>query len=224
MNNTNKKIFKYKELLPIISSENYDPIVSLNSYCPDILSVYEKKDMIHISGNDIYIRKTVAEKLCLINKKIKLKNPNLCLKVTYGYRHPDIQKRYFDKKMEEIKIINPNLSEEELKGATHNFVAVPEVAGHPTGGAVDITMAKSNKDIDMGTGIADYSDEDKIKTYSSKITKKQMENRMILHDLMISEGFAPFYGEWWHFSYGDREWALFYKKKQSIYSPIIYKK
>ncbi|MDR3125675.1 MAG: hypothetical protein LBU20_01195 [Candidatus Nomurabacteria bacterium] len=27
---------------------------------------------------------------------------------------------------------------------------------------------------------------------------------------MMSQGFAPYDGEWWHFSYGDREWAAWY--------------
>ena len=29
--------------------------------------------------------------------------------------------------------------------------------------------------------------------------------RLVLHDLMLEAGFAPFYGEWGRFSYGDRE-------------------
>lgn len=36
---------------------------------------------------------------------------------------------------------------------------------------------------------------------------QQKENRFLLQDLMLLVGFAPYYGEWWHFSYGDREWA-----------------
>jgi D-alanyl-D-alanine dipeptidase len=107
---------------------------------------------------------------------------------------------------------------------THNFVAVPSVAGHPTGGAVDATIVDAQgKELDMGTKIGDFSDPEKIKTFSKKISKKQLKNRLLLHEVMVKEGFAPFYGEWWHFSYGDREWACFYGKKRSIYSPIEFK-
>jgi len=42
--------------------------------------------------------------------------------------------------------------------------------------------------------------------------------RLLLHDLMIEAGFAPYYGEWWHFSYGDAEWAAFYEKSKTLYS------
>ncbi|QQR69366.1 MAG: hypothetical protein IPI58_01405 [Alphaproteobacteria bacterium] len=39
---------------------------------------------------------------------------------------------------------------------------------------------------------------------------------------MTSVGFAPFDGEWWHFSYGDREWAKYYGRSHAIYSQIAF--
>lgn len=53
------------------------------------------------------------------------------------------------------------------------------------------------------------------------ITEEQAYMRGMLHDVMLMEGFAPFYGEWWHFSYGDREWAVFYDSLEAIYAPIL---
>jgi D-alanyl-D-alanine dipeptidase len=29
----------------------------------------------------------------------------------------------------------------------------------------------------------------------------------------MRQGLAPFDGEWWHFSYGDREWAKYYEEE-----------
>jgi D-alanyl-D-alanine dipeptidase len=37
---------------------------------------------------------------------------------------------------------------------------------------------------------------------------------------MVAAGFAPFYGEWWHFSYGDREWAAVYGEPAALYGPL----
>jgi D-alanyl-D-alanine dipeptidase len=130
---------------------------------------------------------------------------------------------YFNNEKKIIKSRNPEISEEDLIEKTHNCVAVPDVAGHPCGAAIDITIINENgKKLDMGTKIyySDFNSTDKIITYSNKITKKQLENRLKLHDLMICENFAPFYGEWWHFSYGDCEWAAFYGKPNTIYKPI----
>lgn len=118
----------------------------------------------------------------------------------------------------------PSLSNEELDSLTHNFIAAPSVAGHPTGGAVDVTIVDSfGNELDMGTKIADFKNPEKIKTFAKGLSKEQKKNRLLLHNILVREGFAPFYGEWWHFSYGDREWACFYKKKKTLYSPIKFK-
>jgi D-alanyl-D-alanine dipeptidase len=62
--------------------------------------------------------------------------------------------------------------------------------------------------------------EDVMKTFSKRITPQQIANRMFIHDAMLAEGFAPFYGAWWHFMYGDREWAAFVGEKTALYAPV----
>ncbi len=217
------KILSYQEIYDTPSSENKESLVDVRTYDSKILVQYKKLDMLPYTGENIFVRDAVAKKLASANAFL-LKDNNYCLKVVYGYRHPDVQKIYFDKRRAELKMKNQQLSEEELDALTHNFVAVPSVAGHPTGGAIDVTLADaSGNDVDMGTEIADFRDSEKIKTFSEEISEYQKGNRKLLHDILTSEGFAPFYGEWWHFSYGDREWACFYKKPSSLYSPIDFK-
>ncbi len=217
------KILSYQEIYDIPSSENKESLVNVRAYDSKIFVQYKKPDMFPYTGDNIFVRDTVAKKLASANSTL-LKNNGYCLKIVYGYRHPDIQKAYFDKQRSELKAKNESLSEEELNALTHNFVAVPLIAGHPTGGAVDVTFIDADgNDADMGTEIADFSDSEKIKTFTQKISERQKENRILLHDILVSEGFAPFYGEWWHFSYGDREWACFYEKPSSLYSVIDFK-
>lgn len=43
---------------------------------------------------------------------------------------------------------------------------------------------------------------------------------MLLRDCMLTAGFAPYDGEWWHFSYGERDWAHYYKKPNAIYGQV----
>jgi D-alanyl-D-alanine dipeptidase len=218
-----RKIITYRELAAISTEENNEPLVNVKHYDPNIIAQYQNNNMFPYTGKQIFVRDTVARKLARINKAL-IKYGKFRLKVVYGYRHPNVQKRYFEKKRNQLRRQYPFLTEEELNNLTHNFVAVPSVAGHPTGGAVDATIVDAQgKELDMGTKIGDFSDPEKIKTFSKKISKKQLKNRLLLHEVMVKEGFAPFYGEWWHFSYGDREWACFYGKKRSIYSPIEFK-
>ena len=57
----------------------------------------------------------------------------------------------------------------------------------------------------MGEPIADFSFPQILPTYSNSITQEQAQRRILLHDLMEVEDFAPFYGKWWYFSYRDRQ-------------------
>lgn len=211
-----------QELLKIVPHENYEHIVILNNLSSNIICEYEKHDMEEFLGKNIVAREEVAKKLILVANKLNEKYPGYKLKVVYGYRHPDVQLKYFENRKSLIRKENQNLTDDELNEKTHKFVADPRVAGHPTGGAVDITIITPNGDLDMGTKIADFDEPDRIPTFSGLITEVQHHNRILLHDLMKAEGFAPFYGEWWHFSYGDIEWACFYNKESSLYSQKSY--
>lgn len=217
-----KRLPKISEILTINKGENLEPFEVLNNISLNIVCLYEKMDMKKYLNNNIVLRETVVKKLVKISNKLNKKYPGYKLKVVYGYRHPAIQLKYFKNQKSKIKKNNLLDTDEELNEKTHMFVADPRVAGHPTGGAVDVTITTASGDLDMGTRIADFSNEDKIKTFSLSINKEQKKNRKILHDLMTSEDFAPFYGEWWHFSYGDLEWAYFYNKKTSLYSAKEY--
>ena len=214
----NRTIVSYQDLMPITSQDIQDEMIDVRSYDPSIIAQYAKTDMLPYTGETIVVRTTVAKKLAAVNQT--LASRKLRLKIEYGYRHPDIQQMYFDHQRALLKQVSPLLSNDELDAATHMYVAVPAVAGHPTGGAVDLTLAdESGAALDMGTAIADFTNP-KIQTFSSGLSDVQQRNRKLLCDVMTRQGFAPFYGEWWHFSFGDREWAVLYNQSQALYSPI----
>lgn len=216
-----RKILSYNDVVGFEAGKSNEPLVDIRKYDQSITTKYIKQDMLDYTGDIIYIRDTLAKKLA--NVEAELSKVGYRLNIAYGYRHPEVQARYFTTRREVIQSENPSLGNEEIDKLTHNFVAIPSVAGHPAGAAVDLTITDSDGEaIDMGTSIADYSDPDKILTYADDLTIDQKEHRKLLHDLMVNEGFAPFYGEWWHFSYGDREWAAFYNKK-ALYGAINFR-
>lgn len=213
-----KKILSYEDLARIPAGSDKEPLVDVREYSSSIIASYNKPDMLGYTGEKILVRELVAKKLAAANDILSEKG--LGLKVVYGYRHPDVQQGYFDNRKAELRRENPTIDESSLNRMTHNFVAVPDVAGHPTGGAVDLTLLNDKgEEVDMGTRIADYTDPQAIQTFAP-VSESQMNNRKLLHDTMVAQGFAPFYGEWWHFSYGDREWAAFYGKKEALYGAI----
>lgn len=214
-----KKLLTYDDVVPFNSGNSLEKLVDVRTYDPSIITHYLKEDMLEITGDIIFVRETLARKLAAVNAI--LNKQSLGLKVVYGYRHPEVQTNYFLKRRAILKEENPNLDEESLNRLTHNFVAVPSVAGHPAAAALDLTVVntETGKEINMGTGIADYADPLLIQTFDPRVSEEVMKNRLALHDAMVSQDFAPFYGEWWHFSYGDREWAAFYNK-QALYGAI----
>jgi len=216
-----KQILTYKDYKIIPTKENNEKLVKINNCHPNIICEYKKQDMLPITGEIIYVRETLVEKLKKAADKLLEIDPKMKLKIVYGYRHPSIQEKYYKIQEKNIQKKHPNLSGIELVEEICKFVAPLDTAGHPTGGAIDLTLSKNNKEVDMGTDIADFTYPEKIKTYSTHITKIQEKNRKILHDILVEQEFAPYYGEWWHFSYGDKEWAAFYNKKHALYSSKI---
>ena len=218
-----RRILGYDDITRVPSGISTEPLLDVQAFDVSIIAQYHKYDMLPYTGERILVRRALAKKLAAVNRN--LQRQGFTLKVVYGYRHPEVQETYFKNRKDKLAQESPSLSEEQLNRLTHSFVAVPDVAGHPTGGAVDLTIVDTKgNDIDMGTPIADYTDPEKIRTFAEGLTDRQAQYRKLLHDTMVTQGFAPFYGEWWHFSYGDREWAAFYGKKIALYGAISWNK
>ncbi|MBR2739753.1 MAG: M15 family metallopeptidase [Oscillospiraceae bacterium] len=93
----------------------------------------------------------------------------------------------------------PDLEKQEL----FNKGYIAKQSSHSRGSAVDLTLLdmKTGKEVDMG-GPFDYFSELSHPDYRG-ITEEQYENRMILQNVMVRNGFAPIDCEWWHFMLKD---------------------
>ena len=68
----------------------------------------------------------------------------------------------------------------------------------------------------MGTEFDEFSKRafvDYFKTENPEVHK----NRMLLRDAMAKAGFIGYKEEWWHFSYGTKEWAIERNEPHAIY-------
>jgi len=126
----------------------------------------------------------------------------------------EIQEKYFHTRYKELQNIYPNLAEEELREKTHNYVADPRVAWHPTGGAFDILLYDIQKEsfLDFWSEIFDFTNDICI-TKNSSISKLAQNNRNILLEVLKKQWFSNYPWERRHFSYWDRERA--YRNKTS---------
>lgn len=78
---------------------------------------------------------------------------------------------------------------------------VAQRSGHSRGSTVDLTLfnMETQEDIDVG-GTFDYFGQLSWAKYTDTITEKQIRNRELLRNLMLSHGFKPLAEEWWHFT------------------------
>ncbi len=191
--------------------EKLVPIMATNSLTAQPIN----SDMQVYTGELVYVREGVLDRLAQAAELLTKNRPGLQLQVVYGYRALSVQQRLFQKYKQQLE---SKYAGDALLEATHRLIAVPEIAGHPTGGAVDIRIVDTGKPIDMGTNIWEFV-KDSF-TFSPFISMKAKNNRQLLRKVMMEVGFAPFDGEWWHFSYGDKEWAKYYRKSYSLYNQI----
>lgn len=218
----NNNFVKYRDLLTINSYDeetNKEEFVLLPLQDEYVIGEYKNIRNMREYGDRIPVRKTVYEMLIKVAKRLKMINPNYKLIVSYGYRDLKKQREYFNEIVKKVE--NKFKNKIDMYEYIHEKIAVPEVAGHPTGGAVDVEIYDEieRKALDFGTEILDYSTT-KCYYYSNKINKIVINNRKMLRKAMLEEGFAPYDGEWWHFSYGDKEWAYYYKKEKALYNQV----
>lgn len=214
----------YRDLISIEVHECSEPFTCLSDIKhPNLIIKHRKPDMLRHYDGKMYVRQRIAKKLLNVAEVLKGERPAIALKVVYGFRLLSIQKDYFDKYYTIVKKHNPHIKDKiELIELTHRGAAAPDVAGHPTGGAVDVGLFdKTNNDfLDMGSSILTYENTRKAYTYSPEISQTQLSNRLFLKELMETEDFAPYLGEWWHFSHGDKEWAKYYNKSFAFYGQV----
>ncbi|MGG4495502.1 M15 family metallopeptidase [Brevibacillus reuszeri] len=210
------KFLMYREYVSIPVMDNGTPLVPIGPEFAGKVSNYEK--MQPYTGDSIYVRAKVVDMLISARAKLKTIFPDYDLAVVCGYRHPDVQEKEYSDFQEVVKAENPDLEGEELKEAAHRFVAFPEVAGHPTGGAVDVMLITADGE-EVSMGPEDENSKDHY-VHSPFIEKDVWQRRQILRHCMLQAGFAPTDSEWWHFSYGDREWAKYYNQPTALFEQI----
>ncbi len=221
MNTIKKSFVRYQDLLPIPICDTSEQFITLDDI--GITNGYwkTKQDMQQFFEGKILVRVSVGQKLKRADVYLKQNCIDWSLYVTYGYRSLEIQMQSFTRVLrEQIDIAfipNPITLYERV----HEKIAVPTVASHPTGGAIDICIinTETKKLLDFGSELYDYTTP-VYPTFMKGVSKKAKQNRMILRYVMMKAGFAPYDGEWWHFSYGDREWAYYYGKKYALYKQL----
>ncbi|MFF4347401.1 M15 family metallopeptidase [Streptomyces sp. NPDC001530] len=139
-----------------------------------------------------------------------------------GYRPPALQRFYFERYADELRADNPDWDPERLRDAASRYVSPPEIAPHSAGAAVDLTLVDADdSELDMGTRVNANPEESDGACYTAAdgISPRARANRQLLGDALTAAGLVNYPTEWWHWSYGDRYWALATGADHAIYGP-----
>lgn len=164
-----------------------------------------------------------AEKTCRCRRTVARKLRLAADKLPQGYgiyifdslRSLSVQKALYDQFRQTAVKEHPNATPEELENIIDEFVALPvkrldRPSPHATGGAVDLTLIKGGQLLDMGTGFDDFTalaHTGALEETCPPGLEEARQNRRILYHLMESVGLVNYSSEWWHFAYGERQWA-----------------
>jgi zinc D-Ala-D-Ala dipeptidase len=173
------------------------------------------------------VRRSVYDKLCQAQALL----PPGCRFLIYcGWRSLEQQQIIFDRKTQKLRTKFPHMSDEEIFTEAAKMVAPvseldgrPNVPPHSTGGAIDVClMDEENHPLDMGALLEKTLDIDPdiLRTDSSTISEIAKYYRNIMSLALSSVGFVNNEREYWHWSYGDRRWALKTKSNHAIYGSL----
>lgn len=170
---------------------------------------------------EIWLRQTLAEKLLRVVARLP---ENIALVVLDGWRPLAVQRALRAIMRAEIEADFPHETPTQIMQRLNRFAADPDRAKmcppHLTGGSVDVALldAATGVFLDMGSAF----DETGWRSYTMALADEAdfqaaHARRMMLLDAMHGEGFTNLPTEWWHFDYGNANWAFFGHHECAIY-------
>ncbi|MDX3641682.1 M15 family metallopeptidase [Streptomyces sp. MB09-02B] len=139
-----------------------------------------------------------------------------------GYRPPSLQRAYFEKYAAEQRALHPDWSADRIREAASRYVSPPEIAPHSAGAAVDLTLVDADgRELDLGTRVNASPEESAGACYTGAdgISVEARAHRETLGAALCAAGLVNYPTEWWHWSYGDRYWALATGAPTALYGP-----
>jgi len=171
------------------------------------------------AGAFAHVRSQVADRLDAAADALPA---GLRLLIIEGFRPARLQRQYFDSYLRSLRSSRPDDDQEELRMLASRYVSPPEIAPHGAGAAVDLTLCtEDGQELDLGTSVNANPEESNGACYTGhpSVGEDARRHRAILAAALGGAGFVNYPTEWWHWSYGDRYWAMTTGAPTAIYGP-----
>lgn len=192
----------------------------------DLVDVREERDLRldglkeTPEGAYAYLRHGLVERLLFAQDRLP---GEYRLLLVEGYRPYDLQEHYFSSYRQELEMRDPELDGAESFQLASRYVSPPVVAPHVSGAAIDLTLVDgSGQQVDMGTPVNASPEDSAGACYfaADDISGEARHHRQVLSAVLRSAGLVNYPTEWWHWSFGDRYWALMTGRPAAIYGPV----
>jgi len=194
--------------------ESGEPLVDLRAF-PSLLVDSRKQDP---AGAWARLRAGVRDRLLVAQNALP---EGLQLLVIEGHRPAHLQRSYFQTYRNRLQRLHPEWQAGDLDIEASKHVSPLAVAPHPCGAAVDLTLWADDHELDLGTAVnaTPADSRDACFTAASNISPEARRWRTILGTALSSAGLINYPPEWWHWSYGDRYWAVTTGARNALYAP-----
>lgn len=191
-----KVLNQASEMKSSVKSSESNMMVDVKKIIPDIkleLAYTTPNNFMHTvlypPTTTTYLRLPAA--LALKKVQDALAKENLSLKIWDAYRPYSVTLKMWNLIHDDRYVADPS------KGSGHN-----------RGIAIDLTIVslKDGKELDMGTGYDNFTDS--AHQDYTKLSEAVLNNRKLLRNVMVENGFAIFSTEWWHYYYSEREFDI----------------
>ncbi len=172
-----------------------------------------------LGADRLYVRSGVADRLAQAARALP---SGVRLLFVEGWRAPLVQRHYFESYRDGLRRDSVSTDPAELHRLASRYVSPPALAPHTAGAAIDLTLCTPDgAELDMGTPINASPEESDGACYTAatNVSAEAAANRAVLGAAMTAAGFINYPTEWWHWSYGDRYWALATGAPAAVYGP-----
>ena len=196
--------------------ENSSPLTSLKESGMDL--IFEpsiKRDYQYL------IREELVEKIENISRALEEQDKRLI--ISSCWRSFEHQRLLWENRVAFFQKQDPERSLEEIHKTVSKFVAPFNKSMHATGGAVDAMIYDLEQDcvMDFGTNNGTKINLNEMcYPHHPGISEEAKNSRQLLISLFEKEDFVCDALEYWHFDYGNANWAIGKSKKFAIYGVI----
>ena len=182
-----KVVSRYREYTDLVQHDSLQKMVEVKGFVPS--AVYDlryatknnfTKEKLYKSGDKTFLRLPAAK--ALQDVAAELWAAGYTLKIWDAYRPYSVTKKMWDLIHDDRYVADPS------KGSGHN-----------RGLAIDLTLMKDGKEVDMGTGFDNFTDS--AHRDFKDLPEEVLKNRLLLQTTMEKHSFKGLPTEWWHFSF-----------------------